>query len=42
MEEKNGLLQPENPFPLAGIRLFFLNWISTSRKNLQIKEYCFK
>ena len=43
MEEKNGFHQPENQFPLAGIRLLFKNWISTSGKeNVQIKEYCFK
>ena len=44
MEEKeNGFHQPENKFRPAGIRLFFKNWISTSKqKNLQIKEYCFK
>ena len=34
MEEKNGFNQPENQFPLAGIRLFFKNWISTSRKKM--------
>ena len=32
MEEKNGSHEPENRFPLAGIRLFFQNCISTSRK----------
>ena len=40
--KKNGVHEPENQFPLEGIRLFFKNWISTSTKNLQIKEYCFK
>ena len=29
---KNGFHKPGNQFPLAGIRLFFKNWISTSRK----------
>ena len=32
MEEKNGSHEQENRFPLAGIRLFFQNCISTSRK----------
>ena len=40
--KKNGAHEPENQFPLEGIRLFFKNWISTSTKNLQIKEYYFK
>ena len=46
MKEKNGFLQLENQFPLAGIGCFFKNWISpmvsASRKNLLTKEYCFK
>ena len=40
--KKNGVHEPENEFPQEGIRLFFKNWLSTSTKNLQIKEYCFK
>ena len=35
--KKNGVHEPENEFPLEGIRLFFKNWLSTSTKNLQIK-----
>ena len=41
-KKKNGVHEPENEFPLEGIGLFFKNWLSTSTKNLQIKEYCFK
>ena len=42
MEEKNGFHQPENQFPLAGIRLFFKNWISTSRKKSPNKRILFQ
>ena len=36
--KKKDFHEPENQFPRAGIRLFFKNWISASRKNLQIKK----
>ena len=38
MEGKNRFHQPENQFPLAGIRL----WFPLAGRNLQIKKYCFK
>ena len=41
-EKKKDFHEPENQFPRAGIRLFFKNWISASRKNLQIKKNCLK
>ena len=31
---KKGFYQPEKKLPLAGIRLFFINWISTSRSKI--------
>ena len=34
MEERNDFHQLENEFPLAGITLFFKNWISASRKKM--------
>ena len=46
MEEKNGSHRPENQFPLAEIRLFFKNWISsivsTSRKKSPNKRILFQ
>ena len=43
MEEKNSLHQPENQFPLAGISLFFKNWISpSSRKKSPNKRVLFQ
>ena len=35
---KNGFHLPENQFPLAGIRLFFKNWILISRKKCPNKR----
>ena len=40
--KKNGFQQPENQFPLAGKRLFFKNWISTSRKKSSNKRILFQ
>ena len=34
MEERNDFHQLENELPLAGIKLFFKNWISASRKKM--------
>ena len=43
---KNCFHLPENQFPLAGIRLYFKNWISfmvsTSRKKIQNKRILFQ
>ena len=35
---KNGFHLPENQFPLAGISLFFKNWILISRKKCPNKR----
>ena len=46
MDERNGFYQPESPFSLAGIKLFFKNWISpmvsTSRKKYPNKRILFQ
>ena len=42
MEEKKWFPLPENQFLLAGIRLFFKNWISTSRKKSPNKRILFE
>ena len=39
---KNGFHQPENQFPLAGIRLFFKKYISASRKTSPNKRILFQ
>ena len=43
MEEKKWFPLARKQFPLAGIRLFFKNWISNSRKKMyKHKKYSFK
>ena len=46
MDERNGFYQPESPFSLAGIKLFFKSWISpmvsTSRKKYPNKRILFQ
>ena len=38
MGEKKGFHQPENQFPVAGMRILFKNWISSSRKKSPNKK----
>ena len=38
----NGFHKSENLFSLTGIRLFFKNWISTTRKKSQNKRILFQ
>ena len=41
-KEKNDFDLPQNQFSLAGIRLFFKNWISTLRKKSPNKKKLFQ